>query len=519
MTPVGGRAAIRPPAGQRGTLRGWIVKIVLLCVVDGLTAAAVPKAISSHQWGMLAGLIVVALAINVVYLHPRLVAAKFLLPGGLFLAVFLLYPIVYTIDISFSNYGTGHVVSKSQAVSAIVGNGLSERQNGPEYKIKVLRSGNQYALLLTDEAGKNYLGTTSGLSAAAPGSVTETDGLITAVRGYQVLNLREAAGTGNALANLQIPTDGGVVKTTSFTRAAVFDRTMRYDSARDQIVDTRSHIVYHDHKGQFVSGGKPLSPGWRTGVGFGNYSDAFTNSDIQGAFLRVLIWTLLFAGLSSAITFMLGLLLAISLGHPSLRGRRIYRSLLIVPYALPSFITALVWRGMLNGDYGVINSILHVKIDWLLDPTLAKVAVLLVNTWMGFPYWFLIASGVLQSISTELPEAARVDGASARQVFSHITLPLLLLATGPLIVLNFAFNFNNFNAIFLVTGGGPPVAGSGSPVGHTDILISYTYDLAFGAGTGNNYGLASAISVIIFAIVLLISVFGIRHTLTRERVA
>jgi len=190
-----------------------------------------------------------------------------------------------------------------------------------------------------------------------------------------------------------------------------------------------------------------------------------------------------------------------------------------VPYALPSFITALVWRGMLNGDYGVINSILHVKIDWLLDPTLAKVAVLLVNTWMGFPYWFLIASGVLQSISSELPEAARVDGATGQQVFRHITLPLLLLATGPLIVLNFAFNFNNFNAVYLVTGGGPPVAGATTPVGHTDILISYTYDLAFGTGGGNNYGLASAISVIIFAIVLLISLFGIRRTLNQERLA
>jgi arabinogalactan oligomer/maltooligosaccharide transport system permease protein len=127
-----------------------------------------------------------------------------------------------------------------------------------------------------------------------------------------------------------------------------------------------------------------------------------------------------------------------------------------------------------------------------------------VNLWLGLPYMFLISTGALQAIPSELQEAARVDGARNWQVFRLVNLPLLLVALTPLLIASFAFNFNNFNNIYLLTGGGPAVEGS-NVAGATDILISYTYKIAFAAGKGNDYGLAAAVSIIIFFIVGTIS--------------
>ena len=148
---------------------------------------------------------------------------------------------------------------------------------------------------------------------------------------------------------------------------------------------------------------------------------------------------------------------------------------------------------------------------WFQSPLYARLAVIIVNLWLGFPYFYLICSGALQAIPAELSEAAAIDGASSGQIFRKITLPLLLQVVSPLLVASFAFNFNNFNIIYLLTGGGPSNTLGGDVAGSTDILISYTYKIAFGAGT-QNLGLASAISVVIFFIIASISLYGIRRS-------
>ncbi len=152
----------------------------------------------------------------------------------------------------------------------------------------------------------------------------------------------------------------------------------------------------------------------------------------------------------------------------------------------------------------MVNRTFHLSIPWLFDPTWAKVAVILVSFWLTFPYFFLVSMGALQSIPGELVEAARVDGGGAWQIFRRVTLPLLLVAVSPLLIASFAFNFNNFNNIYLLTGGGPAQENS-SIAGSTDILISYTYKLAIATGKGSDYGLACAVSIIIFFIVATIS--------------
>ena len=156
---------------------------------------------------------------------------------------------------------------------------------------------------------------------------------------------------------------------------------------------------------------------------------------------------------------------------------------------------------------------------WLSDQWWTKIGILLVNLWLGYPYMMLIASGALQSIPGDLYEAAKVDGASGWQRFWSITLPLLLVTVGPLLLASFSFNFNNFNVIYLFNEGGPPIPNTPTPAGHTDILISYTYRLAFGSGRGADYGYAAAIAFVIFLLVSVITIFNFRFTRIWEEVS
>jgi arabinogalactan oligomer/maltooligosaccharide transport system permease protein len=183
---------------------------------------------------------------------------------------------------------------------------------------------------------------------------------------------------------------------------------------------------------------------------------------------------------------------------------------------MPGFAMLLVWRDMFNTDFGLINRLLGLDVDWMGTPWAARFALILVNTWLGYPYMFLITTGALQAIPRELTEAARIDGASGWRSFRRVTLPLLLVALTPLLIASFAFNFNNFNAVFLVTGGGPFPPDS-PQAGATDLLITYTYRLAFG-GSGAQYGFAAAISVYVFLIVAVFSAIAFRRTRQHEEV-
>jgi len=157
-------------------------------------------------------------------------------------------------------------------------------------------------------------------------------------------------------------------------------------------------------------------------------------------------------------------------------------------------------------------------VPWLQDPVWAKVALVILNLWLGFPYMMIVCLGALQSINQEMYEAALVDGASSWQQFRHITLPLLMVSVAPLLIASFSFNFNNFSVIYLLTRGRPPIVGAQTPAGHTDILISYTYRLAFESGRGVDYGLASAVTLVIFLITGTLTFINFRFTGALEEV-
>lgn len=257
---------------------------------------------------------------------------------------------------------------------------------------------------------------------------------------------------------------------------------------------------------------KKIEPGYMVTIGVRNFTKIFTTRNITSPFLRVFIWTVLWSLFSVLTSFAAGLALALVLNAGDLRGRYFYRTLFILPYAIPSFVTILMWGGFLNEDFGIINLATGFTIPWLSDPNgiLPKISCVIVNLWLSFPYQMIISLGALQSIDASMYEAADVDGASKPQQFWRITLPLLLATLGPMLVGSFAFAFNNFGGIYLLTGGGP-VMDPGVLPGQTDILISYTYKLAFGSNE-TDYGLASAIGIIVFFIIGTITFLQFKYT-------
>jgi arabinogalactan oligomer/maltooligosaccharide transport system permease protein len=243
-------------------------------------------------------------------------------------------------------------------------------------------------------------------------------------------------------------------------------------------------------------------------VGFRNYRDVLFDLEL-GTFVQVLQWTVLFALFSMAVSFVIGLLLALLLNDNSIRERHIYRTLLIIPWALPGTIAILSWSGILNSDFGYLNNFLADigigPVNWLNDARWAKFSVVLVNVWLSFPFMMTACLGALQSVPDELGESARMDGAGPFSRFRYVSFPFLSSVVTPLLIGNFAFQFSNFNAIYLLTRGNPPSLDSDA--GQTDILISYTYSLML---ERQRYAIAACYAVLIFLIIGTISLINMK---------
>ncbi|MFC5701920.1 carbohydrate ABC transporter permease [Cohnella faecalis] len=247
-------------------------------------------------------------------------------------------------------------------------------------------------------------------------------------------------------------------------------------------------------------------------VGFQTFANMANLEPLRKTFLGVLTWTVVWAILSTFTTYVGGILVALLVQHKAVRLKKMWRLLFIIPYAIPQFVSLLMMRQLFNEQFGPINQYLSFlglgKLPWLNDPTMAKVTVIVVNMWVGIPVSMLLVMGILSAIPKDLYEAAEVDGASAFRKFKNITMPYVLFATTPLLIMAFAGNINNFNVIYLLTMGSPPNANY-QWAGSTDLLVTWLYKLTL---EHNKYNLASAVGIILFLIVAAFSLWNYRRS-------
>ncbi|UZH05549.1 carbohydrate ABC transporter permease [Heyndrickxia coagulans] len=254
-------------------------------------------------------------------------------------------------------------------------------------------------------------------------------------------------------------------------------------------------------------------------VGVKNFLNIFSLSSYRATFTSVLSWTIIWTLCATTGQIVLGILTACVVNQPFIKGKKLFRIIFLLPWAVPAFITIMSFSNIFNDSIGAINAqviplLNHLPftdipaISWKTDPFWTKVALIMIQTWLGFPYIYVMVTGVLQSIPGDLYEAAIIDGANFWQKFRRITLPMILFATAPVLITQYTFNFNNFTIIYLFNNGGPGSVGAGA--GSSDILISWIYKLT--TGTSPQYAMAAAITLMISFIVIAVSMIAFKKT-------
>jgi len=339
---------------------GVAVKLTALALSNALAVWAIYVLITRQHWVALALLAAATLLIDLVYLAPgpAFLPAKFLIPGTIFLVGFQVFPIIYTVNIAFTDYGTGHIGTKAAAVQQIETTSLEPPANGKTYTMAVARSASgTLTLLLSDDAShKLYAGTAKGLTPLAAGSVKASAGQITAAKGYTILHGLALFNLDQQLQRLVVPVGKGAgIRPQSTSTAVELEPTLRYDAKRGVFVRLADGAVFRDDgNGEFARGTEALEPGWKTGVGTRNFSRIIHDPLIRTPFLSVFAWTFIFAAGTVFLSFAIGLFLAITLDKKGMRFLRTYRAILIIPWAVPGFLSLLAWQGLLEDRKSVV---------------------------------------------------------------------------------------------------------------------------------------------------------------------
>lgn len=512
------------PSGQEplapfSTLQN-LLRLGVIAVADTLALLLAVSLLRDGNVFLSFTIFAIAVILSLINLRNSLRPLRWMTPALGLVMLLVIYPMFYTLYVAFTNYSDGHRYTKLEVVER-----LSDETYLPEggisYSWEVYRNdAGDYALLLIDADGKQFFAAPD--SALVP--IEGTDAPDT-FQGFSHLTGGERFRALNAIQDLHFGPPDAPIGIQSRSAAGAFIPRWQYDAAKDTLTDLQTGIIYtaDNQIGQFTAPDGSTAPlGFWVMVGLDNFSRILNSPVISGPLARIFLWTVAFALFSVITSFVAGLLMALVL-HKPFAGVRVVRSLLIIPYAVPGMISILIWRGMLNPNVGVIATSFTNAFGWtppfFTDAGWAKIAVLLVNLWLTYPYFMLVCSGALQAIPTAIYEAADVDGATGWDKFWNLTLPLLLVSTGPLLIASFTFNFTNFLLIEGLFRGGPPMAGtSAPPVGHTDTLISYTFRFAFSAGGTRDYGFASAIAIVIFFIVGTITLIQFRFTRRLEEI-
>jgi ABC-type sugar transport system permease subunit len=462
----------------------------------------------------------IAVFIAMVYLRPRLTAFRWMSVGIVLALLFTIYPIAYTVYLSFTNMGSGHLMSKPQAISRLEAQQFLP-ENGATFKWAAYRNANdEYALWLLPKEGAGLLAKAGEpLQTPTPGEggvgALDEDGFPSTLEGYERLQRKNIVPIINDLSALEFGVAPETVRIRSLGEAVASAPLYRYDAARDMIVSQQTGELYKPINGTFTSeAGEELTPGYIVFIGLGHYNDFLGNRGYREPLSKILLWNISFTFLSVFFSFAVGLIATIM--FDDLPGKRIIRALLIIPWPIPVLISILIWRYMLHPDLGFVAPILEALFgsspNWFQDAFWTRFGLVMVNVWLSYPYFYVITAGALRAVPEEIYSAALVDGANEWQKFRYITLPLLLRILMPLLIASLTFNFNNFNVIYIFNFGLPSMAGTIVPMGQSDILISFIYRLAFISSNVADYGLAASISVILFLLIGSVVLLQIRYT-------
>jgi maltose/maltodextrin transport system permease protein len=464
-----------------------------------------------------------------IYTQRRAYSYRYLFPGMAGIGLFIVLPVIYTIWIGFTNYSSKHLLTFERATEVFLGE-------------TYLRDDARYQLVLyPDGPGFRMVLSTGEDEPAEPGKpvrppaafVTRTALPLTGTAEQQVaavplassgfapgepLPLREVIARRDAIKAITVRFPDRSQATMAGLREFTPHELLYRRNPDGSLTNQKTHErLTPNFKTGFYEApdGRQDAPGFRAYVAADNYVRAFTDEKFRGPFFRVFAWTVVFAGLTVVFVVSIGLVLAELLSWEGLRFAELYRVLLFLPYAVPGFISILVFKGLFNRNFGEINLILDgmlgIRPNWTGNAFLARAMILIVNTWLGYPYFMLIGAGLQKAIPRDLYEASALAGAGPLTNFFQITWPLIKKPLMPLIVSAFAYNFNNFVVIYLLTAGRPDFLDTNVPAGETDILVSYTYRIAF-EDSGQNFGLAAAVSTLVFGIVAVLSIINLRLT-------
>ncbi|MFC4157744.1 maltose ABC transporter permease MalF [Chitinimonas lacunae] len=466
------------------------------------------------------GLAVIGVA-TYIYTSARGYAYRYLFPGLLAAGVFVLFPLLYTFAIGFTNYSSKNLLSYERARQFF----LDETYlvEGETLAFTLHPDGAAFRIRLENDQGKVFLTPSLALQKAEPLTVEARPPQPGEAALGEPAPIRQLTQRLAALKQVTVLLPDGARASASGLREFAPLRKLYAANPDGSLVNQQdgSQIRPDFERGFFVTAsGESLQPGFKVAIGWDNYRRIFTEDAFREPFLRIFGWTVLFSGLTVVFTFMIGIVLAVLLNWEALRFRGVYSTLLFLPYAVPGFISILVFKGLFNDNFGEINFILNalfgLKPAWFSDPVLAKVMLLIVNTWLGYPYMMVLCMGLIKAIPADLYEASAIAGAGPLTNFFRITLPLIVKPITPLLISSFAFNFNNFVLIALLTGGRPDFLETKVPAGTTDLLVSYTYRIAF-EDSGQNFGLAAAVSTVIFVLVAILSLINLRLTRVNQQ--
>ena len=509
--PTAEAAAAAPGAGVR-TARGFGASGGVRLALTGLAVAA----LLYLAFGLYAGgeplfgvgLLGLAVATAIIYGTERFYAARFVFPAVVAVLAFITLPVLYTSYLGFTNYGSANLLTQERATDVLLARVSVDE--GTKRSFQLVADEDGYRLFFPEAGEAPALGTEpfaleKGATEPVPVAAEPFEGEAPEALGMRdVVQLRNELG----LVEVTLP-DGSGLRASGLRAFASVEPLYRLQDDGALLARDGARLVPDQSIGFFVNeDGRRVAPGWSVNVGTANFERVLDDPGVRAPMVGIFVWTMAFAAISTVLVFAVGVGLASILQWEHLRGRAIYRLLLILPYAVPAFISILVFRGLFNQNFGEINLILDaafgIKPPWFTDGAWARAMTVIVNVWLGYPYMMLLGMGFLQAVPADQKKAAALEGAGMFRTFFTITLPQILPPFLPMLIATFAFNFNNLVLILLLTQGLPDIPGTTIPAGQTDILGSFTYRISF-MDAGQNFGLAGAIATLIFVVVGIIA--------------